>query len=280
MKHTKIRILIIFLTLVSTLFAQYGGRIPFAKNSYTLEYLKPFMKAEEWEEFGFMTSVLFLSGQFQISSRTQIFGCLPFANMDYSYNSVYYTFEKRESNFGNFYLGLEYATSPGVSSIEIGTVLPLANDEKFYANYAGYASDINRWELFTTNWLPIVVVGHLGQWSNEEKGTVLRSSVGISYLINTDKQEYEDNTETYLLYQFFLGHRTHYFFFHSAVSGRYWATAGAGDFGERSIHQLLLGIDLNTGHFRPGISFTIPLDSDYHDTVNFVLGIRLSYMNQ
>jgi hypothetical protein len=47
------------------------------------------------------------------------------------------------------------------------------------------------------------------------------------------------------------------------------------DFGERSMHQLTFGLDIDLGMFRPGAYIRIPLDEEYKEFVNTVFGISL-----
>jgi hypothetical protein len=88
------------------------------------------------------------------------------------------------------------------------------------------------------------------------------------------KQGERNETETFILYGGHIWYSFNLIRLSGGISGRYWASE-EGSFAERSLHQLKFGLDIELGGFTPGITLQFPLDEDYRDFINFVLGFHV-----
>ncbi len=241
-----------------------------ARTALTLEILKP--DYNNGEDVTFLTSVLFLSARAPVTRNMIFVAELPYSTINWDIPQG--PDLGSQQTFGNPYFGLEFGSWRSPLFFEIGVRAPLTADvdgDNGDATYNGYVTDfVDRAEAFAPDAIP--VTGFINYVFRSQTGFSLRLRAGPAFWIASGDRE---DSETFVLYSAQIWYDAGKIIFGGGFSGRYLASADGGDFGERSTHQLTFGLDILLGIIRPGVQIRIPLDEDYKDTMNFVIGITL-----
>ena len=232
-----------------------------------LEILKPNFEGED--NTTFTTSALFLSLRFPVAEKVVLVAELPFAHGGFDSD---FGDSESESTIGNPYLGLEIRGRNSPVFAEIGFRAPLASEDNF-GSIVGLFSDIDRLEAFLADFLPIN--GMINYRHKDASGFAFRLRGGATFFINTDKQEFEDASESYIGYSAQLGYESDQVSVGGGFTGRALLTEEDLDYGERSFHQLGFVASIGLGEVRPGAYIRLPLDDDLKETLDFVFGLNL-----
>ncbi|RMI26772.1 MAG: hypothetical protein D6681_00865 [Calditrichaeota bacterium] len=254
-----------FPLLSQTIFHDYGR-----ESAISVEIIRPEWSGED--NANLITSAIFFTAHAPLGETLFFVGELPVAHAGFSSD---FGEGISSTNVGNPYVGLEYRPTDNLTFWEMGIRLPLASEES-EATFVGFFSDpTEREEAFTPDFLTIS--GMANVVSKDTLGAMFRVRLGPSLAINTDKGEFEDATELFLIYSAMAGYRGEAVRAGIAFIGRWWTTGEGEDFGENSLHQLGLFANVGSGSVRPGLSVRIPLDKDFRDTLDFMLGLNVDF---
>lgn len=218
-------------------------------------------------DFTFATSAGFLSGRVPLAERWSVSADLPFSRAGWDG----LTGSGSSSLLGNPYVGLEWATSPELTT-ELGVRIPvgeLADLDDLPAVLVGTAGELGRMEAFVPRTLGVYATADWRRPLNETFSLRLRG--GPAFLGG------DGGSDDLLL----------------GYSGQLWygrdrARVGAGFAGrtnvttddeevERTLHQLGLAGDYRIGRLRPGLQIRVPLDEIVRDASTYTVGITLSW---
>jgi hypothetical protein len=237
------------------------------KKSLNLEILKPHF--DDGEET-FLTSSLYLTLKYAVTQNFAVVGELPFSH--YGWDTEWST--GTESTLGNPYLGLEYRFPKSPFLIEIGARAPVAPDDdedNGAAAMVGFLTDfVERTEAFDSDIVPISTYANVILES--PSGFALRLRGGPCFWIKSGER---GESETFLLYSAQAFYKFSKVRIGTGLSGRYYASSEGGDFAQNSWHQLGFSLDLVFGKVRPSVYFRIPLDEDFREIVDAVVGLSL-----
>ncbi|UCE41130.1 MAG: hypothetical protein JSV17_17125 [Candidatus Aminicenantes bacterium] len=275
MKKSPYRLIPVFCAIMilfafSSLGAQSIWQDPTSWEGIFIEFLKPHYADEI--DLSFLTSVTFLSARFPMTRNINFSGELPFSYIKWDIPQG--PDLGAQQTFGNPYFGLEYHPRRTALFFELGVRAPLATGiegENGEATINGGLTDfVDRAEAFATNAIP--VTGFVNYIFSSRTGFSLRLRGGPSFWFASGDRE---ESETFIMYSAQVFYETDIFRFGGGFSGRYSASMEDGDFGERSMHQLTFGLDIILGMFRPGAYIRIPLDEEYKEIIDTVIGISL-----
>lgn len=239
-----------------------------ADKTVGLEVLIPNFKDED----GVSGWAAFLSLRAPLSNQLHFVGEMPFAHGSFESRSIFID-SGSQNSIGNPYFGIEIGRQGSPVFGEIGARVPLASEDKFGATLVGLVTDFDRLEAFAPKMLPLTAM--LNYHHKEASGFAIRLRGGPSFLINTDKDEFEDGSELFIGYSAQAGYESEQVSILGGVTGRANMTEENADFGERSVHQLGFNASVGLGNVRPGIHFRLPLDDDLKDSMDFVMGFNL-----
>ncbi len=263
-------VILMLMLLPVSAFAQNYWMSPGEDNSVSLEFHK--VKFAGDLELGFRNSVVFLSGNFGSSEKFRILVEVPVS----IYDPKPSPFDESETLLGNPFIGFEYRkpSDDGSKSLigRLGIRPPLASDEKFDATVMGLITTFNRFEAFIPDLFTVSAGGGYHQIS--ENGTKSAFDFDASLMIPTENGD----AELFVNYNLALWVPSGDLNFGIGFAGRLIATEGDLDFGERTVHQLGLSGNYNSGSFKPGIHFRIPLDDDIADIVDLTYGVDFTFM--
>ncbi len=241
-----------------------------ARTALFLEILKP--EYDNGEDFSFLTSVSFLSARVPVTRNMIFVGELPYSYINWDIPQG--PDLGSQQTFGNPYFGIKLDLGRNPLFFEIGVRAPLTADvdgDNEVATFNGYMTDfVDRAEAFAPDAIP--VTGFFNYVFRSRTGFSLRLRGGPAFWIASGDRE---DSETFILYSAQIWYDAGKINFGGGFSGRYFASADDGDFGERSTQQLTFGLDIILGIFRPGVQIRIPMDEDYKDILNVVFSITL-----
>ncbi|UCC71836.1 MAG: hypothetical protein JSV86_15885 [Gemmatimonadota bacterium] len=244
----------------------HGDRVAY------LEILKP--SFEDGDDIAFLTSAWYLSTRVALSDNIAVVGEVPFA---YAKIDSEFTEESQSgTTIGNIYAGLELTGGASKFFGEFGVRVPLASDEGDggLASEAGFLADyVDRAEAFLPNVLSIHAA--VNYRLRQENGVGVRFRLAPLLWIDTESDGAE--VELWTLYSAQVWYNGEMVAVGGGFSGRALLTEEDLDFGERSFHQICLAANLILGRFQPGVQLRVPVDKDYSDIVNTVVGLSVGY---
>lgn len=235
-----------------------------ADKSLTLELLKPDFDGPDNTTFA--TSVAVMSLRLTVGPRVHFVGEVPFAHFgaDVGFGG------QSENGLGNPYLGLEVRSSDSRVFGEFGLRLPIAPRNE--ATFVGFLTELDRWEGFLRDRLPVSAVFNYRY--RAPAGFVTRLRLGPSVWI--DAGDDADESELLVVYSGQAGYEGRTVSLLAGLSGRMIVTESDINVGERTLHQLGLALTLGGGRVRPGAQLRIPLDQDLTDVLDAVFGLSLT----
>lgn len=225
--------------------------------SVALEVQKPSFATEG---FSFATGAAFLS------ARVPVGGVVLLGEMPVAFGSIS---DVSSTVIGNPYLGLEIRGTEW--SGEGGIRLPTANvsgDDDFAVGVGVY-SDFDRLEAFGEDLTSIRAAVRFDR--RQPGGFGFGGTLAPAVLIPK-----EGDADLFVGYAVRASYAASGASVGAEFSGRLLATESDLNFGERTVHQLALGMGVDLGPWRPGAYFRLPLDHDLTDTLNYVFGLTLA----
>ena len=209
------------------------------------------------------SGAIFGSTRWPVSGRVHIVGEVPF-----SYGRLTDAGgggQVSQAALGNPYAGIEYRFAGSPLYIETGIRAPLGTDSEFLPILVGVSSDLDRWEAFASDIVPITAV--LNYTPQLASGWVVRLRGGGSSWISTG-----GDSELFAIANAQGGYTGRRYLVLAGGSSRALLTE-SGSFGELTAFQLDAGGWYEFGRVRPGLQFRLPVDSDLADVTNFSLGV-------
>ncbi len=242
---------------------------PLYPSLITLQALKPNFDGPD--NTTFTTAAYFLNYKIRLNAAIDIIGDFSLAHFA---DNGSLGFSSSQTSVGNPFLGLRVHGRNSHLSGEFGLRVPVVSSSKFAAAAVGLVSDFDRFETFLAHWLP--VSANLHYTNRFSRGVSVLAKAGGTFLINTDKDPFEDGSEFYLQYAFGLRQRSRRVMAMIAFSGRLHVTESNLDFGQRTFHQLGFSADLLFKRISPGVEVRLPLDRDLTTILDFVAGVRIT----
>lgn len=234
------------------------------QRTVALEILKPRFEGDETSLF---TSVVFATVYIPINDKVRVIGELPLAHFGSDAT------DKSENTFGNPYAGLELHFPDAPFYAELGLRVPISPDEKEKngnAALTGFFTElVDRMEAFVSDAMPITAI--LNYRHASVKGWVVRLRMGPSLWIATGKREDLELSLNYGAQTWFKENKLRLGF---GLTGRV-ILSRSGTFNQRSVHQLGVNAEVQTGLARPGLYLRVPFDKDWSDIVSFVVGLKM-----
>jgi hypothetical protein len=209
------------------------------------------------------SGAMFASMWWPVSSRI-----LAVAEVPFSYGRLTSpdgTARIENTAFGNPYVGIEYRFSGSPLFLEAGARAPLAPEDELVATIVGVTSDLDRWEAFATDAVPVLTM--LNYTPRLSSGWVMRLRGGAVNWIPTS-----GDYDLYGLADAQGGYAGHRFLVLAGGTGRALLTEN-GSFGNRTAFQLGAGGWYEFGRVRPGLQFRLPVDSDLTEISDFTFGL-------
>ncbi len=236
------------------------------QRSIGLEVIKPNFDGEP--EHTLTTSVFFLTLKSPLTNALSLHLEAPFAHGAYRDHDGF-----SRNSMGNPYLGIDLHGEDTPLAVELGVRLPVAKSDNLGAQ-VGTFSNYDRLEAFVADELSVRVMGNY-RYDNKS-GLMFHLRGGTIFLVNTDKQMFEEASDVNYGYSAQLGYDTKAFSLIGMFCGRV-LTEEDFNFGERSFHELGFAAKVGLGSLRPGASFRVPLDSDSRSILDFVAALTLEF---
>jgi hypothetical protein len=219
----------------------------------------------------FPTWAWFVAGKLPVGSGTSVVLELPYAHGDIGDGSG-----SSAGSIGNPYVGFDYQPKPSGLVLEGGLRLPLQSDEEFLPILVGLAADVDRWEAFWPEVVPVRIgihYHHAPSGTNAPIAWDLR--VAPTVWIPTEDQD----TEFFIGYGGTVRYQGADARIGAGLTGRWLATNDDADFGESSSHQIDLAADFLHGSVRPGLQMKVPLDDGlFLSSVDYSWGLTLTVL--
>lgn len=228
-----------------------------------VEGLKPFF---DGGGLSFFSTAWFVSGRLRTGNTVVLVGEIPFAFA--SFDDPFFRSES-DAAVGNIYFGAEFGSQSSPAFLELGVRAPLS-PENTAAFPVGTFTDLDRWEAFVPNLVPVSLLGNY--YSMSEHGLVLRFRGGGIVWVPT---ETGPDTELLALLNAQVGFQRPdaKFGVLGGLTSRITVTT-SGSFSERSAFQAGANGWFALGRVRPGILFLVPLDSELRDIVSLTVGLN------
>jgi len=239
-----------------------------------LEVLRPDF---EGGDVTFLSSAVFLSGRYPLSSAVDIVAEVPVSHLgrDSSYPSCDRCVVNSwsETALGNPYVGIAFGAR-GASYGELGVRLPIAHDDRNGLG-TGFMSDHNRWEAFFEDVLAIRGTGNYRYRS--ASGFEARLYGGSSVWVYTGGFG-GDNVDLLADYGahawYAASEQVH---LSAGVTGRLFVSESDIKFVDRMINQLGLAVIGRFERVHPGFHVRFPFDfGGAFDETSYVLGLSLA----
>jgi hypothetical protein len=262
----RLLIVLAALTMATPAFSQSLWLDRHYRPSVLGEVLFPTFEGGDTE---FPTWAWFVSGKLPVGDGTSVVLELPYAHGDVGDGPG-----SSAGSIGNPYLGIDYQPKPSGLILEAGVRLPLESDEEFLPFIIGTASDVDRWEAFWPNLVPIRLGFH---YHHAPASTPVEWDLRFvpSVWIPTESGA---DTELFFGYGGTVRYAGEQVRVGGGLGGRWNATADNADFGESSWHQLDLEADFLPGSVRPGLQLKVPIDDGLIDTTNLAWGFTLTVL--
>jgi hypothetical protein len=268
----------IAVALASCLAVSANGQSPWlnynGRTVVNLRYASPSFDTDGYWQASGMVVNLDITGR--LNEKSAMVVSVPYAHYSESHEDYYWGTESiKQDLVGNPYFGVQVRPSIPYLSYDFGVRLPLVSDNKFAAALTGMLSDVDQFEAFIPDYMPI----HFGFTINlkNEQGLFTRVKIFPYSWIYVGDSKYVDDTEFALHYGAVSGFENQNIRVQGGISGFSLLTEDQLLFDDSSLKQFGMEMSYRLGKFWPGIHFRIPLDDEVNDVVNLVWGISVLY---
>ena len=213
----------------------------------------------------------FLTGHFELRDRVQIVAELPWARIGSTEEDLLGE-EPSESALGNLYVGFGRQAREGASGFDVGVRLPTASEDgDFAAFYAHLTTVVDRIGAYPPETLSLI--GGVGGSYVAAEHTELRGRLGLTYLHYTGEGDADGEAYARLTAQSITTYEA--VRLGAGLETLFFLTGDSGNAGERSLLGLVLNGGYDFGMVATGLQVHVPLDDDYQDFADFVLGLSV-----
>lgn len=250
-------------------------------NSISMEIYKPIAPQDSvvgslFPTFSGGSGALFLTGRYNVSNEFTLVCELAMANgkLDYE-DKTQESPDESGFKFGNPYIGAEYHLPNSPLTFELGLRIPVTPKDPTTATLVGARADINRFEAFVKDIVPVVVAVDYNTVS--ESDILLKARAGGSFWFNTDTDAgFDSDPEVSVDYTLQTGYISKYVHAVIGLTGRYDVSSGPKYPEKYNYIQYGLVLTFPYKSIRPGLSFKVP-GSDAEDLFNYVIGLNFTY---
>ena len=255
--------LLLFSISTKTINAQSLWLIDTTNRAINIELMKPFF--EGGEDISFFSTSQIISGKFRMSDKLFLVSELPFASFASEVSDSEFT-------YGNPYLGFMFYDRGGSYFFEGGLRFPIANEEKSSALFLGYFTDFDRLEAYVPDLLSISLKNSFIK--KNSANYLLKAMAGISFWI--PRGENPQDNEVLLDYGIHTGYDGNKVQLLGGITGRLIVTVEDADIGERTLHNFGASARYKFKKAQPGLMLRVPLDEDFGDFINLIMGFNLT----
>ena len=263
MKHAALLIGLFLLLFSSITSAQPIWTAPPQNHAISFEWQKPFYP--NMDNVNFLTSSMFLGYKLRTSESLTLLIDVPFAKYDVGSVSQF--------GLGNPYVGLAIGKESSIITGDVGARAPISDRDKNKASSVGRASDLDRFDAFGADFVPVDANLRL-QTTFPGTDFGVRGHFGTGVLIYT--VERSRTFDVYMRYGLMGTFKNEIVLAQLGFSGVVDVSSDTGDFSELANHQLVISANGNVGaDIWPGLILHIPLDTPWNDIVDMVLGVNI-----
>ena len=258
---------IVYVLLTTTVSAQPLWVNQGQKPVFSFEFVKP--NLDGTDNTTSISSAVFFTLRWPWTEKIIFVGELALAHAELDFED----FDSDADNkLGNPYLGLEFFREPSSSVyVELGIRAPVVSSSNF-ATFIGFFADVDRFEAFRPDVLPLLAVINLRQKFPTDFFIRLRAGTSIELDTGNDN----DESELYIIFAGLGGYEHERLRLEVGLTGRLIVTED-GNIGERTFLQMGANASYAFGVFRPGIHFRLPLDDDLKEVIDYVVGFNLEF---
>ena len=185
------------------------------------------------------------------------------------------TARKHSDKIGNIYAGLEIHRKDAPTMWEIGLYLPTASSENSAVSDGLIVEWVDRPGAFAPDYL--IANALINVLQTESSGLDWRFRAGPSFWFSTGDRS--DGTEIFMQYGGKIGFKTRQAGFFIGLNGRWWQTQDNLDgFSEQTFHQMAFSAHIGNRPVQAGVIIRLPLDEDFSDAYNYILGLNLAFI--
>ncbi|MDZ7288982.1 MAG: transporter [candidate division KSB1 bacterium] len=240
--------------------------LPEAKATFGLRFMRPNFDGDS--ELSTLSGTYDLFVNVPVSSKLNLVGALPFT-------TVAFGGEDSESGIGDIYVGLQTRNHSSTASrmgLSVGVFLPTASEDKEMTNFFGILANYHELQRSLLNTLTLY--GNLAYRSTQPGGALFGLEFGPQLFIPT-KDTDDRQVELFAHYGLAGGFRLSNVAIFGEFMGLFIATEDFENFGDRFTHSIAFGAQVTDNAVRPGIFYQIPLDEDFKEFIDGILGIKV-----
>jgi len=203
-------------------------------------------------------------------SRVNIVGAVPF-------NAIAVEGRDGESGVGNIYAGVQARLGNSADNdmnISLGVFLPTASEKKESAHGLGVLADTHELQRSLPDVLTIY--GNFAYHYRQINRGMFGVEIGPQLFIPTG--EFNGDAELFGHYGLAGGFPIANVAFFAELLGLFIVTEEVGDFDDRFIHSLAFGAQLTMRQVRPGLFYVLPLDEDFNQSIDGILGLKVDFV--
>ena len=237
---------------------------PTGAGGFQLEFLHPAV-----DGYSPASGAVFLGLRAPLGSRLALVGELPVAHGDLRVGSGGVEFRGEAVSPGNPWIGLEIGSPGSDLQVALGGRIALVDSVDAATSIGFLADPIDRPEAFLAR--TASVTGRVLWRGFDAAGRGVLLHGGVSGWIPTDGGE----TELQASYGARLALAGPVVSAVAGVTGRANLSAEDRSLAERTLHQLGVAVALELGPLRPGAEIRLPLDENFREDTDWVLGVFL-----
>jgi len=235
-------------------------------NRVTYKYQRPLFHHDV--ETNFLTGFHELSFALKSGDRLSIIGSLPLAHGGAT--------DESETMVGNIYMGALWGDKDlgGNTAFSLGLYLPTAQFGNNTAAFTGILSEPSRFHLFLRDIMTLHANGLL--YKRSSSGLYFRGEFGAEYSNYVGGGG--SRGEMSLRYGAGIGYEEKGFSLGVELVGYWLVTANVAQLSDGQFNVVSFGGEFRGSVFIPGLYYSIPLNDEFSDFVDSLLGIRVRTM--
>jgi hypothetical protein len=236
-----------------------------------LEFYKPLYQGGDRP---FLVGAAFASAAIRVDRTTRLELELPMARAT---DPGFLGAPRSAVRVGNPYIGFTHHVAGSSSFASAGIRLPTAGEPEYRAERSalgvGVVSDFDRFEAFASSRLTLRAVDEW-RWLRPG-GLLLGLRTGVFSLWRTKEVDYEDVAEAYIEYGGRVGYQSDAVLAAVSLTGRMVVTEWELSLAEMTRHHLVGVVEVGGGRVRPSAMLRVPLDQDWQQLLDAIVGVGL-----